>query len=202
MPKKAMFIETIKIYNGKIYNIEWHNRRCNHTRQAFFTDITPLQLQQQIEPPSKGLFRCRVVYAKEILSIEYIPYQAKKIRSFNIVQSNIEYNYKYANRKALESLKEGYCPSQEIIIEKDGLLTDTTIANIAFYDGSGWITPTTPLLEGTMRMKLLNSGFLKQKDIKSENIKHFLNFALMNAMIGFQIQKSITKIITKESQCL
>jgi 4-amino-4-deoxychorismate lyase len=197
-----MFIETIKIYNGKIYNIKWHNRRCNRTRQAFFTDTRPLQLQKQIEPPPRGLFRCRVIYAKEIISIEYIPYQAKKFRSFNIVQSNIEYNYKYASREALDSLKEGCCPSQEIIIEQDGLLTDTTIANIAFYDGREWITPTTPLLKGTMRMKLLNSGFLKQKDIKSEDIKHFLNFALMNAMIGFQIQKSITEIITKESQCL
>jgi len=197
-----MFLETIKIYNGKIYNIEWHNQRFNQTRQAFFENIEPLYLQKYIEAPSEGLFRCRVVYAKEIISIEYIPYQAKNFKNFKIVQSNIDYNYKYANREELNRLKEENYLYQEIIIEKNGLLTDTTIANIAFYDGSGWITPKTPLLGGIMRMKLINSGFLIEKNIKSEDIKHFLNFALMNAMIGFQIQKSIKDIIIKENKCL
>jgi len=194
MIKEALFIETIKIENGKIYNIKWHNHRCNHTRQVFFADTKPLYLQEYIEAPLKGLFRCRILYAKDILSIEYIPYQSKKFNKFNIVQSNIEYNYKYANRELLDTLKKEISSDSEIIIEKDGLLTDTTIANIAFYDGQSWVTTKKPLLKGTMRMKLLENGFLKEKEIKSEDIRHFLNFALMNAMIGFQIQKSIRDI--------
>ncbi|RUM76289.1 MAG: hypothetical protein DSZ11_00740 [Sulfurovum sp.] len=197
-----MFIETIKILNGKIYNITWHNDRCNRTRQDFFNNPKPLYLQEHIEAPPKGLFRCRIVYAKEILSIEYIPYQAKEFKRFKIVQSNIEYNYKYANREPLDRLKTKVYTDTEIIIEKNGFLTDTTIANIAFYNGHSWITPKTPLLKGTMRMKLLKNGFLQEKEIKSEDIKHFLNFALMNAMIGFQIQKSIKDIIKKEKRCL
>ncbi|MCK5854068.1 MAG: aminotransferase class IV [Sulfurovaceae bacterium] len=194
-----MFIETIKILNGKIYNIKWHNYRCNRTRQDFFNISKPLYLQQHIEAPPKGLFRCRILYAKEIISIEYLPYQPKKFKNFNIIQSNIEYNYKYAKRELLEQLKKGINPHNEVIIEKNGLLTDTSIANIAFYDGKNWLTPKTPLLEGTMRMKLLENGFLKEQEIKSDKLKHFLNFALMNAMIGFQIQKSITDIIKKEN---
>ena len=196
-----MFIETIKIENGKIYNIEWHNLRCNRTRQDFFNISNVLYLQKHIKAPSKGLFRCRILYGIEIISIEYIPYEPKKFNFFNIIQSNIEYNYKYANRESLNQLKRDFS-NNEVIIEKNGLLTDTTIANIAFYDGHSWLTPKIPLLEGTMRMKLLENGFLKEKDIKSEDIKHFLNFALMNAMIGFQVQKSIKYIIGKENRCL
>ena len=202
MIKEALFIETIKIKDGQIYNIKWHNSRCNHTRQDFFNISKILYLQQHIKAPPKGLFRCRIVYAKEVISIAYIPYQAKKIKIFNIVQSNIEYNYKYVNREVLDRLKIEIYDDNEIIIEKNGLLTDTSIANIAFYDGHRWVTPQKPLLKGTMRMKLLESGFITEKEIKSEDIKHFSNFALMNAMIGFQIQKSITDIIKKENRCL
>ena len=197
-----MFIETIKIVDGRIYNIEFHNDRCNRTRQIFFENATPISLQSYIKSPKKGLFRCRILYAKEVLLVEYIPYQAKQFKMFKIVQSDIVYNYKYADRTTLEQLTAEVDTDDEIIIEKNELITDTSIANLAFYDGQSWLTPKTPLLKGTVRRKLLKNGFLKEENIKSEDIKHFKNFALMNAMIGFQLQKSITDITIKEEQCL
>jgi len=187
-----LFIETIKILDGKVYNIEWHNRRFNQTRLDIFGLDNYINLIDYINPPSSGLFRCRIVYDTDIISIEYIPYSPKINNSFKIVQSNIDYKYKYNNRDELNSLKESAKGYDEIIIEKNGLLTDTTIANIAFFDGNNWITPKTPLLRGTIREKLINIGFLIPKDINSDDLKHFFNFALMNAMIGFQIQKNIT----------
>jgi len=75
----------------------------------------------------------------------------------------------------------------EIIIEQNGYLTDTTIANIAFYDGERWITPAKPLLKGTMRAKLLDEGLLHEKEIKKEDLKNYSQVALINAMIGFKI---------------
>ena len=196
-------LETIKIEDGQIYNIKWHNRRCNQTRLALFYQRKPIELQHYINPPQEGLFRCRILYNQNIVSIEYIPYKAKDNQTFKIVQSDIEYSYKYANRELLDSLKKEFDTYDEIIVEKNGLLTDTTIANIAFYDGVSWITPKKPLLEGTMREKLLKSKFLIAKDIKSEDLIHFSNFALMNAMIGFQIQTNRTIYIDrKEKICL
>jgi len=198
-----MFIETIKILDGKVYNIEWHNRRFNQTRLDIFGLDKYINLIKYINPPPIGLFRCRIVYDIDIISIEYIPYSPKINNTFKIVQSNIEYKYKYSNRDELNSLKDSANGYDDIIIEKNGLLTDTTIANIAFFDGSKWITPKTPLLRGTVREKLLNRGFLIQKDINSDDLKHFYNFALMNAMIGFQIQKNIIIYINiKERICL
>ena len=196
-------IETIKIEDGKIYNLKWHNQRCNRSRLELF-GCDAIRLEDYIKDyPQKGLFRCRVLYSKDIIKVEYIPYKKREFKSFKIVSSDIEYSYKYSNRDKLDSLKEQNIPYDDIIIQKDGLLTDTTIANIAFFDGESWITPKKPLLRGTVREKLLNQNFLIAKDINSDDLKHFCNFALMNAMIGFQIQKNITIYIDKKERiCL
>ena len=187
---KELF-ETIKIEDGRVFNIKWHNQRLNRSRLELFGLNKPLNLADYITPPSQGLYRCRVLYDTEIKSVEYLPYTPKTFKSFKIVQSNLEYNYKFSDRSQINRLiQKEY---DEIIIEKDGLLTDTSIANIAFYDGKDWITPKIPLLQGTTRERLLEEGFLKLKDIKKDDIQNYLHFALMNAMIGFQIQKSIKK---------
>ena len=190
--KSQKFIETIKIEDGTVFNIKWHNFRLNYTRKEIFKTDNFLNLQEYINSfPKKGLLRCRLLYSKEIESIEYIPYTTREIKSLKVIQSNIEYNYKYANRDELNSLKEQFSSYSDIIIEKNGLLTDTTIANIALFDRDSWITPKTPLLKGTIREKLIDRGFLLTKDIKSDDLNNFSNFALMNAMIGFQIKENI-----------
>jgi len=184
-----LLFETIKIENGQIENIEWHNRRCNRSRAELFNAKARLNLETFITPPPTGLYRCRVTYKEDIQSIEYIPYTPKIFHKFTIVKSQIEYAYKYDNREELNNLQKLY--KDEIIIEKDGFLTDTSIANIAFYNGQEWVTPKTPLLKGTMRAKLLHNKLLVPKNIKKEELQNFSHFALMNAMIGFQIQKNI-----------
>ena len=189
---KELF-ETIKIENGKVFNLKWHNQRLNRSRLKLFSLYKPLNLKDYIDPPPQGLYRCRVVYDRDIKSVQYLPYTLKTFNSFKIVQSNLEYNYKFSDRSELNRLiKEEY---DEIIIEKNSLLTDTSIANIAFYNGQDWLTPRRPLLRGTTRERLLNEGFLKLENIKKEDIKNYSHFALMNAMIGFQIQNSINIIL-------
>ncbi|MEA2028502.1 MAG: aminotransferase class IV [Campylobacterota bacterium] len=181
-------IETIKIHNGSIANIEYHNARFNRTQKELFNINNKIQLQNYITPPKDNqLYRCRVWYAKEIEKIEYIPYMPKEQRRFIVVESDIDYRYKYANRQALDELKTLHSTYDDIIIAKDGLLCDTTIANIAFFDGSSWYTPSKPLLKGTMRAFLLDKGNLKEKDIIIDDIKNYRGFAIMNAMIGFKI---------------
>ena len=183
-------LETLKIEAGEVHHIEWHNRRLNKSRLELFGASQPLDLRDFMGLSQKeGIFRCRILYQKEIESIEYIPYTPKKIERLKVVQSSIEYPYKFSDRDALNALFDANY--DEIIIEKNGLLTDSSIANIAFYDGVHWLTPQTPLLEGTTRARLLASGFLKLENIKKENIKNYSHFALMNAMIGFQIQNTI-----------
>lgn len=182
-----LLLETIKIKDGTIYNLDYHQKRCDRSRKALFASKNILTLSDYIDPPIKGLFRCRIVYDQKIHSVKYIPYEEKKIESLRIIPANIDYRYKFANREALNDLLKRRQNCDEIIIEKNGYLTDTTISNLAFFDGEVWHTPERPLLEGTMREKLLLSSFLKTAAIKKSDLTHFTHVALINAMLGFKI---------------
>jgi 4-amino-4-deoxychorismate lyase len=182
-----LLLETIKIEDGTIHNLSYHQARCDQSRQILFQSTDRLDLSSIIQAPKTGLYRCRIRYEKSLHSIEYIPYRPKEISSLRIVSSEIDYSLKYADRSDLEVLLASNKDVDEVIIEKEGYLTDTTIANIAFYDGSQWFTPEVPLLKGTMRAKLIDEGFLKTKQIKREDLGKYSQVALMNAMIGFKI---------------
>jgi 4-amino-4-deoxychorismate lyase len=174
------YIETILI-TDKIENLEFHNQRMNYTRKYFY-NAKPVDLKNYIELiPNK---RCRVVYDENIKKIEYFEFQKREFNRFKIVEcDDIEYSFKSEDREKLNSLKvDGY---DEIIIVKNGLITDTTISNLAFFDGNHWITPAKPLLKGTKREEFLQKGFLKEKDIKINEINNYKKVAMMNAIIGF-----------------
>lgn len=183
----ALLLETIRIENGEIHNLAYHQQRCDSTRKTLFNSTDILNLLDSIGAPKKGLYRCRVLYADTLHSVEYIPYTPKEIHSLKIVGSEINYNFKYANRDTFTDLLTEHNEVDEIIIEKDGYLTDTTISNIAFFREGKWYTPATPLLQGTMRQKLLDDGFLQTKDIKKKDLHNYTQVALINAMIGFKI---------------
>jgi len=187
-----LLLETIKIEDGKLSNLSYHQARFDKSRKDLFKVTRKTDLSSIIKAPQKGLYRCRIVYDENIRSVEYIPYKEKNIQKLKVVPSDINYKYKYANREAFNKLLQTYSDYDEIIIEKDGYLTDTTISNIAFYDGDKWFTPEYPLLEGTMRSKLLDEGFLHKKEIKKEDLKNYSQIALMNSMIGFKILNNFT----------
>ena len=194
LPKERsspLLLETIKIEDGEIFNLKYHQKRSTKSRQILFNSTDILDLSTHIDPPQKGLYRCRILYAKELHSIKYIPYTEKDIHTLKIVPSQIEYTLKYSNRDALNALLLEHKDSDEVLIEKDGYLTDITIANIAFYDGEQWLTPALPLLKGTMREKLLDEGFLHEAAIKKEDLSHYSKVALINAMVGFKILHDI-----------
>jgi len=188
----TLLLETIKIEDGEVSNLSYHQARCDESRKALFASTDRLDLSSLIQAPPKGLYRCRILYDEKIYSIEYIPYSPKEIHTLKIVSSDLEYDHKYANRDALNKLLQTYTNADDILIEKEGYLTDTTIANIAFYDGKQWVTPEKPLLKGTMRAKLLDVGFLHTRKIKKEDLKNYTQVALMNAMIGFKILNNFT----------
>jgi len=182
-----LLLETVRIEGGKAHNLSYHQSRFDKSRRELFGDTALIDLASHIEAPIKGLYRCRILYADRIRHIEYFPYTQKPVHRLKIIASHIDYSYKYANREALDALLLGNSDADEIIIEKEGLLTDTTIANIAFFDGKGWVTPQKPLLEGTMRAKFIDKGLLRTANITKKDLQNYTHVALMNAMIGFKI---------------
>jgi len=173
------FIETVLI-TDKIENLDLHNRRMNKTRYDFFK-AKPLDLNDFIEiKPNK---RVRVTYSENIENIEYFEVRKREFKKFKVVYSDIDYSYKYADRKDLNALKpEGF---DEVIIIKNSHVTDTTISNLAFFDGKTWITPKTPLLKGTKREELLTKNKITPADINVKDLKSFSKIAMINAVLGF-----------------
>jgi len=179
------YFETIKIDKGKVFYLPYHQWRIQNTigRSLEFS-LTP--------PDEDNLYRTKVIYdANGVLDIAYYPYTPKTIKEFVFVDgSHLDYKKKYLDRSGIEKLQ---LPQKEteIIIVKDGLLSDTSIANLAFYDGKVWLTPKTPLLEGTTRKRYIEKGVLIEADIEKKDLLRFSKIATLNAMVDFAIIPNI-----------
>ncbi len=183
----CLFIETIRIEEGVICNLAYHNRRMNETRTALFGQLPPLDLSDYITPPqNKGRIKCRVVFREKIEEITYAPYTVRGIKSLQLVHSDtIDYHLKSTNRDMLNTLFSQRCDQDDVLIVKKGLLTDTSFTNIALFDGEKWYTPSTPLLEGTQRAYLLEQGMVDLRQIEASYLHLYHKIALFNAMIPF-----------------
>lgn len=183
----SLFLETICVEAYKPLHIEYHNQRLHRTQKEIFSCNKRVDLSTLINPPDAQRYRCRILYHQDIESIEYLAYEPKKIDTIRVIEHCLEYHYKYANRDQLNQLMQTHNDSDEVLIVCHGLITDTTIANIAFLERGRWITPKEPLLRGTTRQRLLDEGFLACKNIEVDKILHYDGVALMNAMVGFRI---------------
>jgi len=154
-----------------------------------------IDLEQVIKIPATcktGLFKCRVVYSKEIKSIDLEPYLPHTVKSLRLIEDNkISYNYKYTNRGSLNEMLTKRERFDEILIIKKGYISDTSYSNIIFFDGEKWVTPSTPLLHGTMRSFLLEKNLISERPIKVIDLKSFQKARLINAMNPFETGKDI-----------
>lgn len=182
------YFETIKTLDEEVLNLQYHNARVARTIGL------NINLHDYIFPPCEDLLRCKLIYDESgVLSVEYFPYQKREIKSFKLVfDDSIDYSKKKLDRSGIDRLfaQKGEC--DEIIIVKKGLITDTSIANIAVLDDGIWFTSKTPLLEGTTRARLLDEGLIKERDIDIDMLKSAQQIALMNVMIDFDIKEEYT----------
>jgi 4-amino-4-deoxychorismate lyase len=190
-----LLLETVRIENGNARYLSYHEARMKRSIEALSGQSVAFDLSAVIDPPAnEGILRCRILYDTAVRRIEYIPYTPRIVRTLALVESDIDYAFKYADRSALDALKAAHPKADDVLIVKNGCVTDTTIANIAFYDGTRWLTPATPLLEGTTRARLIDEGFLKPATIRPDDIGRYESVALLNAMQGFVNVKNVTII--------
>lgn len=181
-------IETIKVLNRQLYNVEFHQLRFNSSGKALFGN-KPADLKSLITIPKNiddGLYKCRLVYSDKIHSLEFIKYEKKSIRTLKIVKTDsLEYSHKFYDREAINELYNRKCDCDDILIVKNGKLTDSSFCNIALSDGNCWYTPAMPLLAGTKRAKLIKENTILSKGIKLSDLRNFHELCLFNSMIDF-----------------
>jgi len=183
-------IESIKLQNGLLQNIEWHNKRFNEARKELFGIDDHVDLKQVVIVPNTlgdGLYKCRILFERQIEVVEFQPYTARCVRSLQLLEcDNIDYEYKYENRLVFDKLMAMKGDADDILVVKNGHITDTSYSNIVFSDGKKWITPDTWLLNGTQRQHLLAEGIITEANITPSSLKHYKWAKPINAMLDFE----------------
>lgn len=188
-----MFFETIKVLDGRIANLELHMARLTKTMRHFFphSALPDISLNVPAER-QKGLYRCRITYAQEIERIEFIPYTRRKIATIALVDApTLRYSWKFCNRNELDDLKKA-SGHDEVIIVKDGAVTDTTFSNLVFENSKGLFTPRSFLLPGVRRTALLCGGIVRETQITVNDLYGYQRVFLINAMLGLEDRMSFS----------
>lgn len=179
-------LETLCIRDGKVLYPEYHHRRMKASAEALFPGYQPpdpAQLWASLNTESpKGVFRWRILYGPAGFQSKVIPYQYKPIQSLKLIPTDIDYSHKYADRTELDKLYQQRGEADDVLLVKDGRITDTTIANIIFIKGDQLFTPDPPLLMGTALRRLLEEGRVIAREIKPEDLPNFEAFWLVNAL--------------------
>lgn len=182
------FVETIRIEDGVPHNLYYHQLRMERTMRRFFPHAPVPSLKEELNKtawPSDTILKVHVEYSEQGMTlVKADEYHIRTIRKLRLVTcDDIDYTFKSADRSRLEQLVQQKGDADEIIIVKNGLLTDTSYSNIALYDGTEWVTPKTPLLKGTMRQSLLDRGVMVERDITSSDYLSYKKVSLINAMM-------------------
>lgn len=161
-------------------------------------DIKVPQLSNLVEllPSELGdkKVRCSITYDSKIIDIKFLEYIPRQISSLKLVTSDINYSHKMSDRAELNKLLKLKKNCDEVLIVKDGYITDTTYSNIVFENSEGLFTPTTFLLNGTKRQLLLDNGVINETEIRVNDLHKYQTAYLINAMldvgvIGVDIDK-------------
>jgi len=137
------------------------------------------------------------MYNEEIIEVQYLPYTIHFIHSLRAihVRETCRYDHKWTDREHLRAYYNQREDSDDILMIRSGLLTDTYYANVALSKDDLWYTPALPLLEGTARARLLDEKRLITQDIALTDLDNYRAIRLFNAMIPFgEIELPIASI--------
>lgn len=190
----SLLFETILIKNKKAPFLHLHEKRLNLTRKKLFNRSDPLKIEFK-KPKDNHSYRLRVNYSKDIENLQLLPYTKTFKKKVLVVEGDLNYRFKFSDRKFFDDLKVENSKYDDFLIVKKGLITDTTIANCSFFDGNSWFTPSTPLLKGTTRERLIRRKFFIPKKITLKDLHKYTHIGFCNALSGFYVAGEIKRIL-------
>lgn len=196
-----MFIETIKIKDNEIFNLDLHQKRMVETsvHYHFKAPLLPDLIQLCPKELLENTVKCRILYRDTIHSIHFEVYVSRMINSLKLVSDNsVNYAFKSNDRSLLLKLLDKKEECDEILIVKNGFITDTSFSNIVLEKNGLFFTPDTPLLNGTKRQYLLIQKKISEKKIAVSDIYNYERVFLINAMLDISDTNGIpcTQIFT------
>lgn len=189
MKNMCLFIESIQLNDGVFKRLPLHQARVQAAISDFYPGSEAFDLSELLNKPNfptSGLYKCRIVFDSEIRSVDFVPYVRKEINSLKLVETEMaSLPYKIEDRKLINEAfdKRGSC--DDVLMIKNGLLTDASYCNVALFDGNKWITPRIPLVYGVNRNELLAQNKIVEGDIRVSDLVNYQRIRLFNAMIEF-----------------
>lgn len=186
---RGKLLESIRLIDGTCPLLAYHQERVDRSRKLLFPKSGQLKLKKILadtDLPSQGVHKIRICYDKKLESITVAPYEIKVPKTIRLLDApDVKYAKKYTDRTALEYCydKRGDC--DDVLIVQHGFITDTSYANVAFFDGNYWFTPSAPLLRGTRRAKLIREGVIRPAIIREKDITLFKTVRLINGMMNW-----------------
>jgi 4-amino-4-deoxychorismate lyase len=183
----CLLLESIRVENKVAEALEYHQDRVDAARKTLFGNVPKLDLYNLIESQEiqdDGLFKCRIVYGLKVEDIQFIPYKIKKIKSVKLVETGaFSYNCKFLDRSFFEKLILQNTDYDELVLMRNGEITDSCFSNLVFFNGDKWLTPCRPLLEGTRRRRLIDQKRIFPASIVESNLKDFRIISFINSML-------------------
>jgi 4-amino-4-deoxychorismate lyase len=187
--------ESIKIEEGIPQRVEWHQARMNDSFLRYFGRSGAPYLARALKVPVEyrtGIVKCRFLYGRNATAMEFSAYEPKPVRTLQLVSGDhLEYSMKYTDRYALNELLKQKGSCDDILIVRNGRISDTSYTNIVLFNGERWVTPVYPLLAGTCRGRLISEGRIAEADITTEELRYYKSFRLINAMLDFDEQEEL-----------
>lgn len=178
--------ESIALKDGVILHPSWHQKRFLKSYQSLYAHEPRFSLLDDInlsEEYNKGLFKLRISYNEIGTKVDFQSYKAKPIKRLKMVDgSHVDYSIKFQDRNELNRLYNKREAFDDILIIRKGLITDSSYANIVFYNGDSWYTPHAPLLQGTARARLIEEGRIIETKIGVDDLGKYTSFKLINAL--------------------
>lgn len=185
----SLLLETIRIENGVAERFRYHQKRIQKSVEQCYS-VTNLFELEGIEVPeeySVGIVKCRILYDVRVRLISFEPYVIRPLHKLKLVYSDsIDYSLKWADRYALNLLLTQKEDADDVIIVKNGELTDISYANIALKIDGQLYTPQNCLLKGTRRQSLLDEGVIIEKRLTIDDLRLADSVLVFNAMIGLE----------------
>ncbi|NLX81027.1 MAG: hypothetical protein GXZ03_05640 [Proteiniphilum sp.] len=180
-----MLLETICIHNNQAVNIHLHTQRMQNSAKnlGFVAPHLPNLVDIMPRSLANKRVRCSIKYGTDIIDILFVEYTPRVIRSLKVIEADISYSLKFADRHPLNQLllQKGYC--DEVLVVRDNFITDTTFSNVVFENSEGLFTPDTYLLNGIKRQKLIAEGVVKETRISQNDLHKYSRVHLVNAML-------------------
>jgi len=179
--------ETIRVQDGKPCHLSWHEFRFRRSYEAHYGYPPNWSLTADLQVPAafaKNKVKLKLRYNAWQRDCQFAHYADTPVRSLQLIEADddLDYALKYSDRSALQELYRQRKSCDDVLIVHRGQITDTSYANIVFWDGQQWVTPKSYLLRGTARERLLAQGDIREVVMGPDAISNFEAWQIINAM--------------------